>query len=258
MKKKAFPIVYFLVTATSAFSPAETPWQLTSGPDRVHLLELYTSEGCSSCPPADAYLRGLRADKGLFKTFVPVAYHVDYWNQLGWTDRYAQSSFADRQRAQASRWGKNGVYTPGFVLDGSEVGPSGKDSQKSMLRSAKVGTLSVSRQGNGFRVRFQPSIAGTRWTARAAVLGNGLSTAVASGENARTLLRHDFVALSTAEAGMVPSDNGFVATMTLPKQNRSLAREHSVVFWIEREGDPRPVQAAGSDVPAPFFSKESL
>ena len=253
MKKKALPIVYFLVIATCVVSPAETPWQLKSGPERVHLLELYTSEGCSSCPPADAYLRGLRADAGLFKKFVPVAYHVDYWNQLGWADRYSQSSFADRQRGQARRWGNNGVYTPGFVLDGSEVGASGSESQRGMLQSANVGVLEVTRQHGDFRVRFSPTIAGTRWTARAAVLGNGLSTAVASGENARTLLRHEFVALSTAEAAMMSLDKGFVVTVTLPKQERSGANEHSVIFWIEREGDPRPVQAAGSDVPAPFF-----
>ncbi len=70
-----------------------------SGPAQTALVELYTSEGCSSCPPADHYLSGLARDPGLWKQFVPVAFHVDYWDQLGWTDRLASAQYSDRQRS---------------------------------------------------------------------------------------------------------------------------------------------------------------
>src|ERR1041385_689795 len=68
------------------------------------LLELYTSEGCSSCPPAEAQLSRLKKSSGLWKDFVPVAFHVDYWDYLGWRDPWASAEFSDRQRSYAQQW----------------------------------------------------------------------------------------------------------------------------------------------------------
>jgi hypothetical protein len=73
-----------------------------SGPARVGLLELYTSEGCSSCPPAESWLSGLAGNDALWKDVVPVAFHVDYWDYLGWRDVFASSAFSERQRDYAS------------------------------------------------------------------------------------------------------------------------------------------------------------
>src|ERR1700676_1589940 len=91
-----------------------------SKPARTHLLELFTSEGCSSCPPAEAWLGKLKSDDRLWKDFVPIAFHVDYWDGLGWKDRFAQPEWTRRQNSYAVRWGGSSVYTPGFVLDGRE------------------------------------------------------------------------------------------------------------------------------------------
>src|SRR5688572_1610666 len=103
----------------------ETPsaldaFRLQSPAQQVHLLELYTSEGCSSCPPADRWLSDLKDDPGLWKNFVPVAFHVDYWDHLGWKDKFARAAHTSRQRRYADEWGANTVYTPGLVLDGAE------------------------------------------------------------------------------------------------------------------------------------------
>src|SRR5438270_83142 len=92
----------------------------TSKNSGTHLLELFTSEGCSSCPPAEAWLGRLKSDDRLWQDFVPIAFHVDYWDRLGWKDRFAQSEWTQRQRAYANKWGSSSVYTPGFVLDGRE------------------------------------------------------------------------------------------------------------------------------------------
>src|SRR5580693_7997010 len=81
---------------------------------QTSLLELYTSEGCSSCPPAETWLSRLKASPGLWGDFVPVAFHVDYWDYLGWRDPWAKSEFSNRQRAYAARWHSQSVYTPGF------------------------------------------------------------------------------------------------------------------------------------------------
>lgn len=245
MRTARFLSVYSLVT-TALAAPA-TPWRLTSGEARVHVLELYTSEGCSSCPRADAYLRSLRHRAGLWTKFIPVAYHVDYWNGLGWRDRFSRPEFSARQRAQASRWGKGGVYTPGFVVDGSEVGPDGSETEAKMVRQERVGRLEVIREVDKLRVRFPVE---GRWKASVAVLGNGMTTAVAAGENARSFLHHDFVVLGV-ESALLSAAEVLIAP---PDPALALGGTRSLVVWVEREGDPRPVQAVGADVPSDFFN----
>src|SRR5262249_51627062 len=94
-----------------------------SGPARVALIELYTSEGCSSCPPAEKWLGELSHDPGLWTQFVPVAFHVNYWDHLGWRDALATKIFTAREYAYADAWGAASVYTPCFVRNGREWHP---------------------------------------------------------------------------------------------------------------------------------------
>ena len=87
------------------------------------MVELYTSEGCSSCPPADNFLRQLGAaldDDGATLQAVPLAFHVDYWNYLGWRDPFSKAAFTTRQREVPANRGR-GIYTPEFVADGYEA-----------------------------------------------------------------------------------------------------------------------------------------
>ncbi|HTX64703.1 MAG TPA: DUF1223 domain-containing protein, partial [Opitutaceae bacterium] len=80
-------VVLLAFLAPSVAAAADTILQ--SGPARVVLVELFTSEGCSSCPPAERWLAARRGDRGLWRDFVPVAWHVTYWDNLGWPDRLA-------------------------------------------------------------------------------------------------------------------------------------------------------------------------
>jgi hypothetical protein len=173
-------------------------------PHRVSVLELYTSEGCSSCPPADRWLSGL-PQHGIDGTMViPLAFHVDYWNQLGWPDRFSQARFSDRQRQVADRLKSGVIYTPQLVLDGHDLRLIG-----GMDKLQK--TLSASnRQPSGaeIEVRVEPAAKGLTVAAQVlvpdatvrvhseawiAVFENGLSSRVARGENAGKQLYHDFV-----------------------------------------------------------------
>jgi len=104
---------------------ADPPCAAASGASRASLLELYTSEGCSSCPPADRWLSGLRGRDDLLGRLVPLAFHVDYWNDLGWEDRFAKPEYSARQGSISRRNRSRSVYTPQFVLDGRDWGPSG-------------------------------------------------------------------------------------------------------------------------------------
>src|SRR5205823_9928722 len=91
-----------------------------SGPKKIQLLELFTSEGCSSCPPAEASLGRLVNDPRLWHEFVPVAFPVDYWDRLGRKHPLASVEWTKRQRLYAANWNAETVYTPAFVLNGRE------------------------------------------------------------------------------------------------------------------------------------------
>ena len=87
---------------------------------RVTLIELFTSEGCSSCPPAEKWVNGLEDHSDLWSRVVPVAFHVDYWDYIGWPDRFATRDHSLRQRAYREVGHTRGIYTPGFVVGGRE------------------------------------------------------------------------------------------------------------------------------------------
>jgi hypothetical protein len=209
----------------------------TSGPAQTHLLELFTSEGCSSCPPAEQRLSSLRDNAGLWKTIVPVEFHVDYWDYLGWPDRFAAPSYTQRQQAYAREWGSETVYTPEFVLDGREY--RGTEIPAS---SAAGGILTVNLSASRtLSIRYQPpGEAGASWEAHIATLGLGLQTDIRAGENAGSRMRHDFVALSLVSLPL--TGNPGSATLTLPPV---LTGEHALAVWITQTGRSTPVQAAG-------------
>src|SRR5258708_30257782 len=110
----------FATTLLAAVPLFAEPITFQSEDTPATLLELFTSEGCSSCPPADAWMSKLKTNPGLWKRVVPVVFHVDYWNGLGWPDRFAPAANTARQHRYAAAWRSNSVYTPGFVLNGHE------------------------------------------------------------------------------------------------------------------------------------------
>ncbi|MFL6703417.1 MAG: DUF1223 domain-containing protein, partial [Paraburkholderia graminis] len=103
-----------LVSAASAMCSARSPAH------RVALVELYSSEGCNSCPPADAWL-GQWKNSGATRSVVPLALHVDYWNGLGWTDRFSQHRFTERQQTLTDLAGGHTIYTPEVFVGGREL-----------------------------------------------------------------------------------------------------------------------------------------
>src|SRR5690349_5159728 len=116
MRQKRFPHRFAIACLFWATQLGATTLSLESGPRKTHLLELFTSEGCSSCPPAEAWISGLKNDARLWRDFVPVTFHVDYWDRLGWRDPLASKEWTARQYEYSERWRRSGVYTPGFVL----------------------------------------------------------------------------------------------------------------------------------------------
>jgi len=125
----------------------DTTIKTASSPEtRVAVLELYTSEGCSSCPPADRFLSALK-DAGISdKQLIPMAFHVTYWDHIGWKDRFAKKQYDQRQRSLAIKNRKNSVYTPQFVLVGDDYRRYATFSEDINKLAAQIATIDLMLQ----------------------------------------------------------------------------------------------------------------
>jgi hypothetical protein len=223
------------------------PLTFQSFGEQTALIELYTSEGCSSCPPAETWLSRLKEAPGLWKDFVPLAFHVDYWDYLGWRDPWASKSFSERQRAYAKQWRSDSIYTPGLVLNGKEWRDwSGRtDAPKSA--GVKTGVLTVSSSDtNRWQVNFAPVIPdGVSYEVHAALLASGSSSDVKAGENRGRILRHDFVVLAFVKAPLARSGDLALGEFVLGKRRNEAQSSLALAVWITPTGRLEPLQATG-------------
>ncbi len=215
-----------------------------SGPTRTSLLELFTSEGCSSCPPAEARLSQLRDHPGLWKHFVPVAYHVDYWDRLGWRDRFSAREYTTRQSRYAALWQSESVYTPAFVLDGREL--RGGLGELTAPAPQPAGVLEATAEGErSWNVVFHPaSGAAGDWDVHVALLGAGISSKIGAGENSGRNLEHDFVVLGQQDAPLKVTADGCTASVATPVSAEKVPRQ-ALAVWVTHRGELAPVQATG-------------
>ena len=162
-----------------------------SGPTVPTVVELYTSEGCSSCPPAEHWLSTL---KGRDDVVAP-AFHVDYWDYIGWKDRFAQPLFTQRQNASQRRSGARFAYTPQVLLDSRDT-PAWSTLAPTALQPRTPATvaLALARDAGGLALTVTPSAgAPAALSGYVAVVDDGLQTPVGAGENQGATLREDAV-----------------------------------------------------------------
>jgi hypothetical protein len=174
----------------SAKSPAHT----------VALLELFTSEGCSSCPPADRFISSLAARPDMAQQVVPLALHVDYWDYIGWKDRFASRDYSERQRWLSGLARSKTIYTPEIFVSSHELrewNTAGRLPDALQRINAKAARADIvlrqrERTGNAapVDVEVRAPAGGKLFVA---LFENGLSSQVKSGENSGTTLKHDFV-----------------------------------------------------------------
>ena len=155
------------------------------------VVELYTSEGCNSCPPADRWLSAIKADAPV----VALAFHVDYWDRLGWKDRFASPAFTRRQAEQQRSSGARFSYTPQVLIDGADRPDwPGAAVVGARPRSAATVDAQLVRDGNRVIASIAPRPgAPTRLAAYWAVTEQAHVSAVKAGENEGVTLHHDFV-----------------------------------------------------------------
>jgi hypothetical protein len=232
-----------LALSTSALS-AE-PLRFESAESPASLVELFTSEGCSSCPPADAWIGRLKNSPELWKQVVPVVFHVDYWDNLGWPDRFASPANSERQRRYAAAWHNDGVYTPGLVLNGREWRNWRSAGAIPPAASTPVGRLQVTlADPTHAQVIFTPAGSGARpQQVEVALLGGNLDSEIKRGENSGRKLRHQFVVLQLATAPLTATGQTFTASLSLPEKTADAPV--ALAAWVSAGPGQPSIQATG-------------
>ncbi len=189
-----------LTVATASFGMTNQ-CTASSGSHVTPVLELYTSEGCSSCPPADKWLSSLKG-----KDAVIQAFHVGYWDYIGWVDRFAAPAHTTRQRDIAGKNRLRSIYTPQVVLDGRDLPRwSGSDAAaRNGRETARMSIVLKRLAENQFDATVTPvgqSGTSQNWAAYWTVTEHGHNSKVQAGENAGEFLKHDFVVRQYTQAG---------------------------------------------------------
>ena len=209
-----------------------------SGTQAAPVVELYTSEGCNSCPPADRWLSALKADPST----VALAFHVDYWDSLGWKDRFASAANTQRQTRQQTVNGSRYNYTPQVVVNGMDRKDWSGITALSARDAASV-QISVMRSGAEVTATVQ-SNANAKLAAYWAVTEQGHSSAVKAGENAGVMLKHDHVVREWQAVPAWAANAGESATLQFRSSTAVDSAHHPQVNLVVVNADTgRPVQA---------------
>ncbi len=246
----------FVLSMLAALTLASTGAQAasctaTSGERTLALLELYTSEGCDSCPPADRWLSGAIPPGGS-EVAVALAFHVDYWDRLGWTDRFASPRWTDRQRAVASANKSMLVYTPQVVLQGRDFSAWRKGGVERVIADehakparAQIGlaaTIDNARVNVTMNSKV-PSAALRKGAALyVAYTDSGLVSDVKAGENRGVRLLHDHV-VRALEGGTKVDAEGNAKLETAFSVPKETGRAPTLVAFVQNPANGDVLQA---------------
>ena len=208
------------------------------------VVELFTSQGCSSCPPADALLTGLSEQDDV----IALAYHVDYWDYVGWKDTFANSAFSDRQRAYADSWGSSRIYTPQMVVNGQKgvVGSRRNEVMSALDGSSLPLGVDIARADDMLNISIAPD----------AALGNAVvwmvtyldraDVAIDTGENAGKSMVYTQVVTNRQVLGMWESTTGAHIKLPIPEVLADSSTGIAVIVQQEKDGMPGPILGAAA------------
>ena len=217
----------------AALAQAPQSCEARAGAQPPAVIELYTSEGCSSCPPADRWLSTLKGRSDV----IAMAFHVNYWDKLGWPDRFATPAITERQHQLAQSSGSSYVYTPQVVQNGRDL-RAWSSSTPSRLPASSV-ALALKRDGN--TVTASIGAGSGRLAGYWAVLEDGHSTRVRAGENSGETLKHDHVVTLYKPVDAWAGKDDKQWRLDLPPATAGVARR--VAFVVTDGATLRPVQA---------------
>ncbi|MFZ6861489.1 DUF1223 domain-containing protein [Undibacterium sp. Ji67W] len=239
-----FSLIALSLLFASVNSQASEVCLKKSRSHQVALLELYTSEGCSSCPPADKFLHSVSQNSGLHPDrVIPLALHVDYWDYIGWKDPFAQHLFTERQQKLSAYARSRTVYTPEFFINGKELRnwATGLNSelerikQQPALATIQLRQTGMSADKISIEIDSNSNQAGELYVA---LLENSLSSKVSAGENQGATLRHDAVARVWIDPSAVAASTPKKTNITVNIPANANRQHLSLVAFIQnQQGD---------------------
>jgi hypothetical protein len=252
MESTAMTIKAALIPLLVALSV--TAWILVWGSDSVYeskdltpvLVELFTSEGCSSCPPADRFLEKLDHQPVAGAELIVLSEHVDYWNHIGWKDPYSAHLYSERQSVYAKRFGLDSVYTPQMVVDGSSefVGSNSALADKAIAKALGGAKISVhlslisTDPSSGLHVHLdtgalEPSFSAREAEVYIAVALSRAESQVSSGENAGHRLAHVSVVRSLVKVGVLKRGQGLSQDVHLNLESTSDSHTPRLIAFVQ-------------------------
>ncbi|MCP4969579.1 MAG: DUF1223 domain-containing protein [Arcobacter sp.] len=234
-------LILFLVVNIS-FSKE---FKFNSGENKINVIELYTSEGCSSCPVAEKWISNLKYNNNVFKEFIPMSFHVTYWDFLGWKDSFADIMYDTRQRYYAIKiWKNKSIYTPQFVVDAKEYRKWFTNQDIPKFTKEYGGNLVFTINNSNLKVDyFNKNIKNKKVYLNIALLGFDYKINIKSGENKRRVLEHDFVVLDHIQKFAEIKNNRLIYNMNYI-MNKDKKRKYALVAWINSY-DTKILQASG-------------
>jgi hypothetical protein len=249
---------YHLLVATTLLALASTlPAQTPNPPQRTPVLvELFTSEGCSSCPPADALLLQLEREQPIPNAdIIILGEHVDYWDNLGWHDRFSSAQYTQRQNQYGNRFNLNSVYTPQMVVDGATqfVGNDASRARSAIAHAAQPAKIPLTLSTptpNGPRLTATVTLPTTSAALPKADLYAALvspleTTSVRNGENGGRTLHHAGVVRSLQRIGSLQDLASNPITFSLNTPSSSPTTNPRIVVFAQLSGQG-PILAAAT------------
>jgi hypothetical protein len=248
-------LLFVTIFACLFVRAADAPRPGTSSPV---LVELFTSEGCSSCPPADALLQQLdRTQPVAGAQLIVLSEHVDYWNHIGWTDPYSSRFFSDRQSAYSDRFSLNSVYTPQMVVDGTSefVGNDSHLASQAVQKSLAAQKIAVHISGisldgaNTLRAHVDADALPETFKARKAdvyfvVALNHAESQVLRGENGGRRLTHVGVVQSLTKIAGLEAGKNFSQDVRVKLDSRTDVNNLRVIAFVQQAGQRQVLGAA--------------
>ncbi len=236
---------FLIITALVSNILFAQDYTFESKEDRVNIIELYTSQGCSSCPPADKWLSNLKEHPKLFKDFIPMAFHITYWDFIGWKDVFATKANDNRQRYYSNKvWKKNSVYTPQFIINAKEYKKWFSNQNFPTFEKKYGGNLNINLNNNKLQVSyFNKNIKDKKVYLNIGILGFNYDIDIKRGENKYKTLEHDFVILNHIQKFAEIKNNKLDINTTLfnLKENK---KKNALVIWLS-DYDSNILQATG-------------
>ena len=230
-----------IVTLATLAAPAGAE-SMRARPKAV--VELFTSQGCAQCPPADALLTGL-AEEG---DVVALAYHVDYWDYVGWEDTFGDEDFSDRQRAYAKSWGSSRIYTPQMVVNGAKgvVGSRRNEVHGALAGASLPLQVEISRDGDMLKVAIPPDSGFNDAVVWLVSYLDRADVTIEKGENAGKSMVYTQVVTGRQALGMWEGATGASLKLPLPEVLDAGSTGIAVIVQQERDGLPGLILGAAT------------